>query len=81
MGLRDAFVQLGIVTPHNCRITKDPKLGEGFFIFFLNFHHGGKCFPVQRGFQLGSGKSAPGFEGKELFFFPLKLSNLLTLAF
>lgn len=35
MGLRDAFVRLGIVTPHNCRITKNPKLGVGFLLFFF----------------------------------------------
>jgi len=26
MGLKDAFVQLGVVTPQNCQMTKNPKL-------------------------------------------------------
>lgn len=55
MGLRDAFVQLGVVTPQNCQMTKNPKLGvRFFFFFFVSLHHGGRCFPVQRGTQFGS---------------------------
>lgn len=35
MGLKDAFVQLGVVTPQNCQMTKNPKLGVRFFFFFF----------------------------------------------
>lgn len=78
MGLRDAFVQLGVVTPQNCQMTKNPKLGvRCFFGFFLLvFTMEADVFQIKEEPSLAAGKVHQALQGTSyyiVFFFPKTL--------
>lgn len=84
MGLKDAFVQLGVVTPQNCQMTKNPKLGVRFFFFFLLvFTMEADVFQFKEEPSLAAGKVHQALQGTSYYivFFFLKLSSLLLFIF